>query len=540
MALLNTGFETEDAAAIGFPDSWVVSITAAAEEAAGFDDGQTTPPDSPIPFDAFEGGWSSNESYTFAFSVPDDLLEVFPAFFDNALPDPEDLEDFEEGWSTNQNYLFGMASEAAASFDANVHLTTAPGPWVLTLNDTASITTDVGSDSLDPIVGTPADLIADSPASNFPHTGRTLQIVANKRATLDVTFDGSELDIGDISTAINTAAGIAGVGGELTAGIINVLGVFHLEILSDVEGFDSQIDVLNFTGGDDIAGDLGFGVGQIGADNGASGTGNISLIDAVQAEDLRDIINGAAGMLANGVGAVVTPAGELRISPNPEGTINIENDVGDIATVDLAPWTSTTGEAYAPGAVEGPAALPAALVDDLEGGWSNLVGVGFFFDWVGVTAGPGATAADFNTGPVLQHDPFERQWKSNESFDFTMGAATAAVWDTGPGGGSQTVEDFEEVNALKIITVTPGTDTINAVGHGNANGQTVTFENSNGILPGGLQPETAYFVVGAAANTFQVSTVSGGAAVDITDNGAGTHRVRADVATFWTSVMATI
>ena len=46
-------------------------------------------------------------------------------------------------------------------------------------------------------------------------------------------------------------------------------------------------------------------------------------------------------------------------------------------------------------------------------------------------------------------------------------------------------------------------------------------------LPIGLSRETVYHVVNKTADTFQVSLTSGGAAVALTDDGAGTNSVRA-------------
>lgn len=57
-------------------------------------------------------------------------------------------------------------------------------------------------------------------------------------------------------------------------------------------------------------------------------------------------------------------------------------------------------------------------------------------------------------------------------------------------------------------------ETITFTAHGYTNGQKVVFQD--GYTPAGLTSNTAYFVVGATANTFQVSTTSGGAAVNIT------------------------
>lgn len=54
--------------------------------------------------------------------------------------------------------------------------------------------------------------------------------------------------------------------------------------------------------------------------------------------------------------------------------------------------------------------------------------------------------------------------------------------------------------------------TFTSTGHGFTNGQTVGF-TTTGSLPSGLSPSTQYYIVNAAANTFQVSATSGGAAL---------------------------
>ena len=59
-------------------------------------------------------------------------------------------------------------------------------------------------------------------------------------------------------------------------------------------------------------------------------------------------------------------------------------------------------------------------------------------------------------------------------------------------------------------------DSLSLVGHGLANGDRVEF---GGTLPNGLAASTLYYVVGAATDTFKVSTTLGGAAVDLTSAG---------------------
>lgn len=62
------------------------------------------------------------------------------------------------------------------------------------------------------------------------------------------------------------------------------------------------------------------------------------------------------------------------------------------------------------------------------------------------------------------------------------------------------------------VTATNATDVINLVAHGIANG-TVVYLNSAVAMPDTIQALFPYYVVAAAANTFQLALTSGGAAV---------------------------
>jgi len=65
-------------------------------------------------------------------------------------------------------------------------------------------------------------------------------------------------------------------------------------------------------------------------------------------------------------------------------------------------------------------------------------------------------------------------------------------------------------------------ETITETNHGLANGDVVYFSSTT-TIPAGLTAGRKYYVVGRTANTFQVSAEYGGAAVDISSTGAGTH-----------------
>lgn len=92
----------------------------------------------------------------------------------------------------------------------------------------------------------------------------------------------------------------------------------------------------------------------------------------------------------------------------------------------------------------------------------------------------------------------------------------------------------DAVNAVSVqysagyvapFSVDAGTDTITSAGHGLSDGDPVPVSNTGGALPAGLAAGTTYYVINSTADTFQLSTSEGGAAVDITDTGSGTHFV---------------
>lgn len=90
----------------------------------------------------------------------------------------------------------------------------------------------------------------------------------------------------------------------------------------------------------------------------------------------------------------------------------------------------------------------------------------------------------------------------------------------------------DEANAVTVrftagyatpFTVNASTDVITAVGHPFADDEIVRLQNSGGTLPAGLSTFTDYFVIAVSGDTLKLSTSKGGAAIDITDAGTGTH-----------------
>lgn len=99
----------------------------------------------------------------------------------------------------------------------------------------------------------------------------------------------------------------------------------------------------------------------------------------------------------------------------------------------------------------------------------------------------------------------------------TPDAIGFAVWDNGnvirwaqPFGG-----------APQSFTFNGATDTLSRVAHGMANNQKARVFALDGLpLPGGLAANTTYYIVGATADTLQLAATEGGAAINITTDGA--------------------
>lgn len=85
----------------------------------------------------------------------------------------------------------------------------------------------------------------------------------------------------------------------------------------------------------------------------------------------------------------------------------------------------------------------------------------------------------------------------------------------------------QEISTVAISQASPAVITWN--NHGLTNGRIVKFSNAGGSLPSGITAGTTYYVVNSSANTFNVSTTSGGSGVATSSAGSGTHTVTAFV-----------
>lgn len=121
------------------------------------------------------------------------------------------------------------------------------------------------------------------------------------------------------------------------------------------------------------------------------------------------------------------------------------------------------------------------------------------------------------------------------------GSGLTGITGGGPSLGTNSIMRTNAKNVIENITVADhsttftadvGTDTL-SVGTDDdfANGDTV-YLTSTGTLPAGLSTATEYYVVGVTASTLQLAATYGGAAINITDAGTGTHTIYQAVNSF--------
>jgi hypothetical protein len=128
-------------------------------------------------------------------------------------------------------------------------------------------------------------------------------------------------------------------------------------------------------------------------------------------------------------------------------------------------------------------------------------------DFVGnISLDPRVASGDFHA-QLTEEDPYQ-------TLNNIQGFSAVREYPEFPGG-----------NPILGTFTAATTDLITLNSHGLLAGDRVRFTNTGGALPAGLAAATNYFVIasGLTANAFKVSATVGGAAVDITDTGTGTH-----------------
>ena len=99
---------------------------------------------------------------------------------------------------------------------------------------------------------------------------------------------------------------------------------------------------------------------------------------------------------------------------------------------------------------------------------------------------------------------------------------TDASHAAGPAQWASEVVDILANSRLVGAFTAATNDTCTLATHGLSDGQLVQVESTT-TLPGGLSASTNYYLIATATNTFKLSLTAGGAAVDITSTGTGTH-----------------
>ena len=107
--------------------------------------------------------------------------------------------------------------------------------------------------------------------------------------------------------------------------------------------------------------------------------------------------------------------------------------------------------------------------------------------------------------------------------DYTVDWGDGTVENIATGEQANHLYDFTAAalaNSNAPVTLTDSGDLVTRTAHGYSDGMTVRFYNI--VTTTGLSEGQIYYVINSTANTFQVSTTVGGAALALTGNGAAT------------------
>ncbi len=163
------------------------------------------------------------------------------------------------------------------------------------------------------------------------------------------------------------------------------------------------------------------------------------------------------------------------------------------------------------------------VVDEFEDETGVTTKTGATYDATGdYYHNPGATPADM----ILQSNACAAEAQPNEAF--------LVVWQEDVDGVILNTDLLAYVSrhgGTSFTTNFVTDDKLAAIAHGLSNDDRVTV-STTGTLPAGLDSSTVYHVVNAATDDFEVSPAQGGAATDITGDGAGTHSF-----TVWSQAM---
>ena len=104
--------------------------------------------------------------------------------------------------------------------------------------------------------------------------------------------------------------------------------------------------------------------------------------------------------------------------------------------------------------------------------------------------------------------------------------------------GMQVTGTGTPLTTPRAVTFTDAGDLVNLASHGFSNGDEISFSTITTTT--GIISNRIYYVINAAAGTFQIAATLGGIAVPLTNNGSGTMRYRAEVVSINPNVSITV
>lgn len=586
----------DDAGAVdGDAAFWVQSFTGP-DRIATYGDGEQ-PAIARPPFEAFRGGWDSNQSYKFAFEgVGTDLERAIYNTTSGGVP--EGYENFESGWD-NDRYARQYSVGARSSYNGRAFVQSRnPGPYALTVGDTLSVSTSDGG----PVVSDPiAAVRAEQLGAGATYPTGFLESNRFRLGIDDGLILGIELftasTLGDVIGRINSQVPGAPVafdnGGQLalrspSQGTRSRVLTEETDPARAVTGspapyalVDGQTLIVAIDGG--AAQTLTFNaadfpdIGNISGPEMAeffeaeiAGATSLSRFGSVQI--ISETINGSSVEITGGTAAAafdfppgpqLPPLGRLGITPaDVLGTGNV-GDLASVAPSELSSIINETAavqginaEARAAGGVRLYSEVPETGTVEVQP--SPLVTA---LDIFPTAAGPtGIPASDF--------DGFEVEWGNSpyardrdditlipalyggtpgESFETGWGndfyardrddiTLDSAVYYNDPNATPATFEGFQQVRFDAGFTATPATNTLTTTApHGLVTDTMPITVRSTERLPDPLTPETTYFPVVVDATSFQLKEQPGATpVVDIDDGGTGRHTLKYPRSAFWT------
>jgi len=195
-------------------------------------------------------------------------------------------------------------SVGSVSFDPLASISGGQGPFVLTVGDVLTVTTDQGTASSTAIAAAVATEAGAAAAFGSIVSGDTFGIRIDGGPQINVTFGGADTTQAAVLARINATLGFA----------CAVINLTQIDLRGIVVGTNGSVELIQVTPG--VLAKIGHVVGV------TNGTGTVGNLNAVTADEMVTIINGTAGLTAIQVEADKGPGGELRVSNNVAATVS--------------------------------------------------------------------------------------------------------------------------------------------------------------------------------------------------------------------------